>query len=92
MKSNVTITAGANLVFAGVTLAPGATLTLQPGASITANGVTIQNHSNLFDLVLGIIVDPTPCRPMGHDQYHDHDHDGSAPLMGVSEVNLVEAF
>ncbi|MBN8511852.1 MAG: hypothetical protein J0L79_02310 [Rickettsiales bacterium] len=94
MKSKVKISAGVNVVCATLTCPPDTVFTLQPRASITVDGVTIQNHSNLFDLVFditGIIVDPTPCKPLDWNQDHDYDHDGSAPLMGVSEINLVEA-
>lgn len=95
MKRNLTISAGSSVTCNKIVCTSGwVELTLQPGASINIGGIAVQNYSNVLDLVFDltdIIVKPTPCKPL--DWNHDHDdHDGSAPLMGVGEMSLIEAF
>lgn len=44
-------------------------------------------------IIAAILAARTPCKPLDWNQDHDyHDHDGSATLMGVGEMNLIEAF
>jgi hypothetical protein len=89
----VTINAGAHVV-----IAPGANLvnleqmTIHPGGSITINNQVIQNNT-LYPIIKNFNM-PVGCKPIVFDKpFNDYDdHDGSAPLMGITDLPLVEAY
>ncbi len=56
--------------------------------------ITIDLDESLaLAIIVGILAARTPCKPLDWNHDHDyHDHDGSAPLMGANDINLVEAF
>ena len=89
----VTINAG-NIL----TLGPNAnlvnleTMTIHPGGAININGEIIQNNT-LFPIIWNF-RENDGCKPIDFDNsFHDYDeHDGSAPLIGIAELPLVEAY
>ena len=67
-------------------------MTINPGAAININGEFIQN--NTLYPIIWIFRGNDDCKPIDFDNsFHDYDeHDGSAPLIGIAELPLVEAY
>lgn len=67
-------------------------MTINPGGAININGQLIQNNT-LYPIVWNFRGNDD-CKPIGSDKpFHDYDdHDGCAPLIGIAELPLVEAY
>ena len=66
-------------------------ITIHPSGAININGEYIQN--NTLHPIIWDFRGNDNCNPIFDKTFHDYDdHDGNAPLIGIAELPLVEAY